>query len=83
MVSKYPKFLVLEYGIDHPGEMDFLLDIAVPDIAIITEIMPNHIEQFGDLATYRNEKLKILNGSKQIIAHDTLRPYIDKEALYF
>ncbi len=81
--SKYPKFIVLEYGIDHPSEMDFLLSIAIPDIAIITEIMPNHIEQFGNLEVYRLEKLKICNGPKVLIAHDTLRQYIEREAIYY
>lgn len=72
----YPKYLVLEYGIDHPGEMDFLLSIAVPDIAIITEIIPNHIEQFGTLDAYRKEKLKITQSAKELIIHDSGRPFI-------
>jgi UDP-N-acetylmuramyl pentapeptide synthase len=46
MYKPYPKYLVLEYGIDHPGEMDFLLSIAEPDIVVISPIEPNHIEQF-------------------------------------
>lgn len=83
MIASYPRFLVLEYGIDHPGEMDFLLDIVVPDIAIITEIMPNHIEQFWSLTAYRWEKLKIANGPKVLVVHDTLHPYIDREVLCF
>ncbi len=53
--------MVLEYGIDHPGEMDFMLSIAIPDVAIITEIAPNHIEQFGNFDLYKKEKLKIVS----------------------
>ena len=57
----YPRYMVLEYGIDHPGEMDFMLSIAIPDVAIITEIAPNHIEQFGNFDLYKKEKLKIIS----------------------
>lgn len=42
----YPKYLILEYGIDHPGEMEFLLSIVHPDIGIISGVAPNHLEQF-------------------------------------
>lgn len=83
LFTPYPKYVVLEYGIDHPGEMDFLMDIAIPDLVIVTEIVPNHIEQFGSLSAYRAEKLKIVNWPKMVILHDTLRPYVDKEAIYY
>jgi len=29
--TNYPRYLVLEYWIDHPGEMDFILKVARPD----------------------------------------------------
>ena len=80
---RYPKYLVLEYGIDHPGEMDFLLSIVVPDIAVITEIIPNHIEQFGTFDSYRKEKFKITQRAKDLIIHDSGRPFIWREALYY
>jgi UDP-N-acetylmuramoyl-tripeptide--D-alanyl-D-alanine ligase len=83
LMVRYPRYIVLEYGIDHPGEMDFLLSIVEPDIAIITEIMPNHIEQFKTLEAYRWEKLKLGNQAKILIAHESLRQYIEKEALYY
>lgn len=78
--QKYPKFLVLEYGIDHIGEMDFLLEIAVPDIAIIGEIVPNHMEQFKTEEAYRNEKLKITR-APNIILHENLVTFVNKEIL--
>lgn len=81
--SPYQKYLILEYGIDHPGEMDFLLSIAHPDVAIITEIFPNHIEQFHTLEAYRAEKLKIIPYAKTLILHDSLRPFVDREATYY
>jgi UDP-N-acetylmuramyl pentapeptide synthase len=63
--------------------MDFLLSIAIPDIAIITEVFPNHIEQFITLEAYRAEKLKMTKDAKYLILHDSLRPFVDREATYF
>ena len=82
MFGKYPKFLVLEYGIDHPWEMDFLLSIAIPDVAIITPISPNHIEQFGDFARYRDEKLKIFHAGK-IILHHSLEDFKNEKSIIY
>lgn len=80
----YPKYLVLEYGIDHPGEMDFLLSIVIPDIVVISPIEPNHMEQFWTLKKYRWEKLKLAEATKWlIIVHESLRQYIDKDVLYY
>ncbi len=79
----YPQYLVLEYGIDHPGEMDFLLSIAIPDIAILTPVESNHLEQFGSLEVYRNNKLKLVTASKYSIIHESLRQYIDFDVLYY
>ena len=75
LFQKYPKFLVLEYGIDTPNEMDFLLSIAVPDVSILTPVLPNHIEQFGSEEAYRNEKLKILAAKKNFI-HASLSAFV-------
>lgn len=80
---RYPKYLILEYGIDHPGEMQFLRSIAVPDIAIITPVNPNHLEQFGTLEVYRGEKLLLLKGVKQSIIYEWLRQFIDQDALFY
>lgn len=78
--QKYPHFLVLEYGIDHIGEMDFLISIARPDIAIIGEVVPNHMEQFGTEEAYRKEKLKLTAG-KNLIIHESLRDFLDENIL--
>lgn len=79
----YPRYLVLEYWIDHPMEMDFLLSIAVPDIAILTEVAPNHIEQFWTFDRYREEKLKFTRWRSDLIIHDSLRNLIEREAFYY
>lgn len=79
----YYDILVLEYGIDHPGEMDFLLSIAVPDIAVLTEIAPNHLEQFVTFEAYKREKFKLVNAVSELIIHDSLKSAIDREWFYY
>lgn len=63
--------------------MDFLLGIAVPDIAIITEIAPNHLEQFGTFERYKAEKFKLIESARELIIHDSLRDSVEREALYY
>lgn len=48
--------LVLEYGINAPGEMAALLNIARPREAWITALAAVHLEGMGDLATIAREK---------------------------
>ncbi|USN57226.1 MAG: hypothetical protein H6766_01905 [Candidatus Peribacteria bacterium] len=59
--------MVLEYGIDYPGEMDKLLSIAVPDIGIITRIDAVHSQQMGDPTHIAEQKRKMIDASKDIV----------------
>ncbi|HOX40834.1 MAG TPA: UDP-N-acetylmuramoyl-tripeptide--D-alanyl-D-alanine ligase [bacterium] len=53
----YPKYLVLEMGIDHKGDMAYLASIAKPDLGIITAAAPAHTANFtGGLNEYLFEK---------------------------
>jgi UDP-N-acetylmuramyl pentapeptide synthase len=63
--------------------MEFMLGIAIPDIAIITELTPSHLEQFGTFERYRDAKLKLAESATHVILHDSLRKYIDREVTYF
>lgn len=58
--SQYPAILVLEYGIDHTGEMDVQCDIVEPDIALFTTLSPSHLVGFGDENGYFQEKEKLI-----------------------
>lgn len=54
--------LVLEYGVDHKGEMDFHLSLVKPFMGVITGINPTHSdpELLGSLAGVIKEKSKLL-----------------------
>lgn len=59
-----PEVLVLEMGVDHPRDMDILLGIVRPDIAVMTAIgdIPVHVEFFAGSEEVAREKSKILKG---------------------
>ena len=63
--------------------MEYLLSIAVPEIAIIAPVAPNHLEQFGTLESYRNAKLLLARASKTRIVHESLRAYMDVDCLFY
>ena len=64
--SKPYDSILLEYGIDRPGEMDFLLTIAKPHIGIFTAIDSVHSEQFGNPAEIAREEVKMLKSTIEI-----------------
>lgn len=56
------EIIVAELGANHPGEIAYLTRIAQPDVALVTNAYPAHLEGFGDLATIIREKLSIAEG---------------------
>jgi len=64
LLSAGPKdeVVVAELGANHPGEIAYLTGIAQPNIALVTNVYPAHLEGFGDLATIVREKLSIAEG---------------------
>lgn len=57
---RYPEVLVLEMGIDRPGDMDFLLGFVSVKIGIVTQISSSHIAYFGSLSNIAREKGKLI-----------------------
>ncbi len=57
--QNYPKLLVLEYGIDRPGDMDAYLKIVKPQIAVLTTIGASHKEFFKSEEAIAFEKGKM------------------------
>lgn len=67
--------IILEYGIDRPWEMDFLLKIAKPDIWIFTALDAVHSEQFWDPNAIAQEEVKMPLNTKEIIFLNNDEPY--------
>jgi UDP-N-acetylmuramoyl-tripeptide--D-alanyl-D-alanine ligase len=55
------RYAVLEMGMNHPGEMDVLVDIVRPDLALITNIGTAHIGLLGSEDAIAAEKKKVFS----------------------
>jgi UDP-N-acetylmuramoyl-tripeptide--D-alanyl-D-alanine ligase len=55
-------YLVLELGTNHPGEIRNLTNIALPDIAVITNTSAEHLEGLGSIMGVRQEEASIIDG---------------------
>lgn len=58
----YPEVVVLEYGIDHRGDMDYLLALARPEVAVVTAVSATHLEFLGTVEAVAAEKGKLVAG---------------------
>ncbi len=57
----YPDWLILEMGVDRPGDMQKLASWVRPDVAVITRLgeVPVHIEYFEKPEDLAREKIKL------------------------
>lgn len=53
------KYGVFELGASHPGDILEIASLAVPDVAVITNVGPSHLEFFHDLETVYKTKTEI------------------------
>ncbi len=60
--TDYPQWLVLELGVERPGDMTSLVSWIKPDISVITALseIPPHVEFFTGPEALVKEKVKIL-----------------------
>lgn len=76
------RFAVYEIGTSHPGEIAPLARLASPDVAVVLNVHPAHIEYFADIGALTREKLSIAEGLSvggTLVCLDTLKP--DPDAL--
>ena len=61
--KEYPEVLVLEYAIDRPGDMKYLLEIARPHIGLFTAMgdVPVHVEFFTGPEAVMREKARLIS----------------------
>ncbi len=59
-IKKMPEVILLEFGADHPGDIEALCKIAPPTIGIVTGISSVHVEYFTDITALVSEKAKLI-----------------------
>ncbi len=65
MVTTHPNVMVLEYGIDSPGDMQEMVNFVQPDISVLTAVTPEHMEFLKDIDTVGKEESIILRAAKR------------------
>ncbi|MFT5116547.1 MAG: UDP-N-acetylmuramoyl-tripeptide--D-alanyl-D-alanine ligase [Kiritimatiellia bacterium] len=61
-LMKHHQYAVIEMGASALGEIDYLTRLADPDVALINNVMPAHIEGFGSMDNIATAKGEIYNG---------------------
>ena len=74
------RFGIVELGTDHPGEIAYTAAITQPDVALITQISPAHLENFPSFRDYAQEKFAIAKdlSSSQTLVHPSDMPFKEK-----
>jgi UDP-N-acetylmuramoyl-tripeptide--D-alanyl-D-alanine ligase len=64
--NRYPEWLVLEIGVDKPGDMDQITSWLRPDVVILTQLskVPVHVEFFSSPQAVMEEKGKLIKAVK-------------------
>jgi len=61
-MAQETRFGVFEVGMNHAGEIEALVDLVRPDIAIITTVEPVHLEFFASVEAIAEAKAEIFHG---------------------
>lgn len=64
-LSSYYDIAVLEIGTNHPGEVEYLARICQPNIGIITNVGPVHLEYFHNLESVFKEKYTLIENLRK------------------
>lgn len=59
-VKNYPKYLVLEMGVEHRGDIKYFGSIIEPNLGVITSTAPVHLANFKNAAELADEKISFL-----------------------
>jgi UDP-N-acetylmuramoyl-tripeptide--D-alanyl-D-alanine ligase len=64
-LDKKHQYAVIEMGANHPGEIEWLSSIARPNVAVITQCAPAHLEGFGSVEGVAKAKAEIYSGLQE------------------
>lgn len=59
--------IVQELGTDHPGQIPHFGEYLKPDLAVVTSVVPEHMEYFGTIENVAREELSVTAYSKETI----------------
>ncbi|OQB06031.1 MAG: UDP-N-acetylmuramoyl-tripeptide--D-alanyl-D-alanine ligase [bacterium ADurb.Bin212] len=57
--ENFPKYLILEMGVERPGDIEYFCSIARPTFAVITAATPAHLANFSSEDEMKKEKQKL------------------------
>ena len=57
----YPETLVLELGVDRPGDMAALLEVVTVKVGVVTRVGESHLEYFGSVGNIAKEKGRLIS----------------------
>ena len=61
-LTREHQFAVIELGANHPGEIAYTTALTRPDVAILNNVSPAHVEGFGSLQGVARAKTEIFRG---------------------
>ena len=64
-IKESHQYAVIEMGANHGGEIAYLASLALPDVVVITNAGPAHLEGFGSLKGVAEGKGEILQSAKR------------------
>lgn len=64
-IDSDPAFLIMELGTNHKGEIAELAALVKPDISLITNVNPSHLQGLGDLEGVFQEKTDLFRATKE------------------
>lgn len=72
--KNYPKYLVLEMGVEKKGDLKYFASIVKPTYLVMTSVELAHLSNFSSVSEYQEEKLSILDevseGGKIFLNYD-------------
>jgi UDP-N-acetylmuramoyl-tripeptide--D-alanyl-D-alanine ligase len=88
-LSRAHEIAIIEMGTGSPGEMSHLVEVAQPDVAVVTNIGPTHLEFFGSVDAVAIEKGLLVQAASSVVlnADDPrsakMRDLVDGRAVLF
>ncbi len=82
--QKYPyEVVVIELGTDGPGQISAFKKYILNDIAVVTSVAPEHMENFKDIQAVANEELSVeLYSNKLVVNSDLVKEcYLSNRAV--